>query len=605
MRCIFNQKVIKFYLLINSLYLAFIAVILFSFDSRTLKGIIAIPYSITASFAEIKDWYPNYHNYIYDSVICLRILLIGFLLFVVYYILKNGQQIKQKLNEKTPNIRFKKFILQQAIITVFHFSFYLALYFISMNFLGHSQHQVFQIFTARGFLFLLIAQILFLIYHHSGAIYQFLKNFILKPEKPYNIAIFRILFFGYLIKYIYLIKLHTALPIVSLTSRQDLPLLHWLIEFLPISPELYQFFAYLGIIACLFVILGFKTRFFLVVNAFTIFYTVATPNFFGKLWHEQIFIWVSWFFTFSRCYDAFSLDAFLRKTPIIKSPNYTYPIRFIWVSLGIIYFWASFYKLWDAGFDWALSKSMVNQVQLEWVQAYDTIPRIRIDHFPILLYLGGIATILFELVYILFIFKPKTRILAIIGGLTMHNLIGYFMYISFFWGLQVFYLFYFNFNWFFKEKVKLPVKNNLAKMGLYLGIIIICLNFLCGMLSIDSYPFSAYPKYAMLIDDNLKIIHFEIDDNTKEEINVHDIGKKNDFRWEDYGWLEYNLIRDYENGIDITKRLYDYWEIWTNNNPELKKYRQVDVSIIERPVAPEGRNQTKTLAYMTTLNVTK
>jgi hypothetical protein len=46
---------------------------------------------------------------------------------------------------------------------------------------------------------------------------------------------------------------------------------------------------------------------------------------------------------------------------------YSVPIRWIWVHMGIIYFFAGIFKLWNSGFDWALSASMINQIQTEWV----------------------------------------------------------------------------------------------------------------------------------------------------------------------------------------------------------------------------------------------
>jgi hypothetical protein len=279
-------------------------------------------------------------------------------------------------------------------------------------------------------------------------------------------------------------------------------------------------------------------------------------------------IWISWFFTFSSCYAVFSLDAFLKKTPITKSANYTFPVRFVWIQFGILYFWAGFYKLWDSGFEWAFGSSMINQVQLEWVQGYDKVPGIRIDHYPIILYLGGLLAILFELTYILFILRPKWRWISVFGGLIMHNLIGYFMYISFLTLLQIFYVFYIDFNQFFsKIKEKITIEKGFSKLSFYSGITIISINVFFGMFHIDSYPFSSYPSYSAIISEKVKIIDFRCD---KLHQTVHQIGKANQFRWEDYGWLEDNLIKDFESGKNVQKQLENYWEIWKKRNPQLK-----------------------------------
>ena len=79
---------------------------------------------------------------------------------------------------------------------------------------------------------------------------------------------------------------------------------------------------------------------------------------------------------------------------------------------------------------------------------------------------------------------------------------------------------------------------------------------------------------------------------------VHEVGLKNHFRWEDYGWLENNLIQDFEKGKDVQKRLNDYWDIWIKTNPQLKKCDTIQVYLIQRPVTPEGKNKEKVIKKM-------
>ena len=80
--------------------------------------------------------------------------------------------------------------------------------------------------------------------------------------------------------------------------------------------------------------------------------------------------------------------------------------------------------------------------------------------------------------------------------------------------------------------------------------------------------------------------------------SVHAIGKKNYFRWEDYGWLENKLIQDFEEGKPVQKRLEDYWQIWRNKNPQLKICDTIQVYLVERPVAPEGKYELKSVDKM-------
>lgn len=540
---------------------------------------------LDGTISNYKKWYPRFGFWFFSLVLLIKCFSAILSLFGLYFFFI---QIKELFYSFVPNdsFSFTSILSRQVAILICILGYYIGLYFIfryyfSCDFLN------FQIHIARGFLLQLCFQIISNITKYRVPIAAYLKNFFLEPQLPYSISIFRILFFSYL-AFIYYIE-YSMLPTVSLSNKVPLPLIGWLIDILPINADIYICFLYLGIVCCLFIVIGFKTRFFLIINSICVFYIIATPNFFGKLWHEQFVIWIVWFFMFSRCYDVFSIDAFINKTAIVKSANYTFPIRFVWIQFGIIYFWAGFYKLWDSGFEWSFGSSMINQVQLEWVQAYDKVPGVRIDQYPIVLYLGGLLVIIFELAYILFVLRPKWRWISFFGGLLMHNLIGYFMYISFRTLLQIFYIFYIDFNSLFsKIKSKFAIQNGFSKVSLFSGISILIFNFFFGMFHIDTYPFSSYPSYSAIIPDQVKIIEFRSKNLNK---TVHQIGLENHFRWEDYGWLEDNLIKDFQSGKDVNKRLADYWQIWVKRNPQLQSCDTVEVYLTQRPVAPEGKNK--------------
>jgi hypothetical protein len=121
------------------------------------------------------------------------------------------------------------------------------------------------------------------------------------------------------------------------------------------------------------------------------------------------------------------------------------------------------------------------------------------------------------------------------------------------------------------------------------------------MFSIDSYPFSAYPRYAALIPDSIKTIYFEVNQVNDYSPNVHEIGKGNDFPWENYGWVENGLINDFNAGHDVRDRVGAYWKVWQAYNPELLQYDSVRVYIAERPVSPEGIGKEKLIDYICTL----
>jgi len=585
-----HLKAFRLFAAFNLIYLGFLlAYVTLNFSYDALYDFFLFYFD--ASYADFITWFPRHHSWLYGVVIGLKIACFYCILGVLWILFQNRRLVSQWLHFNKRQ-GYLSFISLEARILLSALVYYLALYAIARPFMDNPVYSNVQLLVARGFLFQLVFQVIIVLYSHWSRVSQYVTKFFLSPQLPYNIAVLRILFFSYL-SFLYFSKWHSAITIISLENRVALPGIGWLIEILPISPALYVWAIKIGLFACVMVVIGFRTRLFLIINAIVCFYIFATPNFFGKLWHEQLIIWITWFLALSKCNDVFSVDAVLNKTPVIKSPQYTFPVRLVWLQLGVIYFWAGFYKLWDSGFDWALSQSMVNQVQLEWLQHYDQAPGLRIDKWPLLLHIGGIAAILFELGYILLVLRPKLRWLAATAGLAMHNIIGYFMYISFSMMLQAFYVFYINFNPLFQRRAKAvvaPIVNTYSRFAFGLGLAIVGINFCFGMFSIDSYPFSGYPKYSALIPDSISVIRWDVYTNDGKVLNAHQVGKENGFRWEDFGWLENNLIRDFEAGINVNQRTEDYWKMWTNRNPELMVYDSVVATIVKRSVAPDGKN---------------
>lgn len=597
-------KAFRLYTTFNFGYLCFlIGYVVLHFHYGSLYDLVLFYFE--APYSDFIIWFPRHHAGLFAAVVGLKIIGVFSIGLLLWTVIRYRTRISRFFQYNMSH-GYSNFIRTEGSILLCALVYYIALYWIVRIALQGSIYSDVQVLVARGFLFNLIMQIAVMLLGHWVRVLANIKTFLLTPQLPYNIAVLRILFFSYL-GFLYFSKWLTASDNVSLESRVALPGIGWLIDVLPISPNIYSWMVVMGIVACTMVVLGFRTRIFLILNAAICFYIYATPNFFGKLWHEQLVIWIAWFFAISRCYDVLSLDARKAKTGIAMRSDYTFPVRLIWLQLGVIYFWAGFYKLWESGFDWALGASMINQVQLEWFQNYDNVPSIRIDQWPILLHVGGLVAILFEISYLFLLLQPRLRAVAAIGGLVMHNLIGWFMYISFFHTIQVFYLSFLDFNRFFVKKSVSPhsVIHQLSKPTLYLGSFILSMNFLFGMFSIDSYPFSAYPKYAALIPDTVKYIQWEGWTPANKVFDAHEVGKANGFLWESYGWLEHNLIRDYENGLDVSQRTHDYWNIWRSHNPQLAACDSVVATIMQRPVAPEGINQISKRGALATLHVSE
>jgi hypothetical protein len=586
-----DKKLLKFHLLLFTLVVVNSFIIEeISTNYTNLYFLLGLTdLSMIGSIVEFRSWFPIWGSFLF---VLLATFKIGLYLLGLLWILKEWRKWKF-LDRIVLNIgQLKREIIRGVVWSLFLLIFYLLVWkiFAITNFGGARALDI-RIVFSRGYL----VQLAFQLFRYVQKNRQFLKSawhvYIFKPILPYNLAILRVLFFSYLI-FIYFAKFITVLPIVGLVKRESLPFIGWLVHSIPISPSLYSVMIYVGMVSAVAVVFGWKTKFFAALNAITIFYVLATPNFFGKLWHEQLVIWLSWIMALSPISHVWSLDAVFNKRQLLKSPHYSWPIKVIWLHFGLIYFWAGFYKIWDAGFDWALSRSMINQVQLEWIQHYDLIPDIRIDLYPYMLHIGGILVICFELFFPLFIWTKNWRWIAFTGGLVMHNLLGYFMYISFFHFLQVFYVFLIDFNWFFRNKKVEEQSIYTSDWKVKTAILILILNLIAGMFNINSYPFSAYPKYSALIPDNIAFIRFNGDDSG---YNCTEIAKNHHFRWEDYGWLEYDIIQQHDQGKKVNIKVESYWKIWQSKVPTLKQCDYVVVELCQRPVAPIGKDQIKVI----------
>lgn len=536
-----------------------------------------------STYSDFKLWFPRLYLFAYGAVCVAKLGITALPLFLIYLAYKNRQKIWYFLNYNQQPFG-KKFILNEVLLSSAFFAIGIAIYYILKQLRIPDFFEV-QRLLVRCLLLLLSLQYILVFLLKRVQIINKLKLFLLEPTSPVNIAILRIFLSIYLI-FIYLIFLKEHIQTVDLSKRASLPFIGWLMNITPINSNLYSGAVIVGCICCLFIALGLFTRLFLILNAFFCYYIISSPNYFGKVYHYQLFIWIPWIFTFSRCYDVFSIDSWLKKIKPTLSPNYSFPIKLIWLQFGIIYFWAGFYKLWDGGFDWALGNSMINQVRLEWVQNYDKLPFFRIDNYPTFLHIGGMAVILFELGYMFLILQHSLRWIAALGGLFMHNAIGLFMNIFFFLELQTFYIFYIDFSKFFKKNIR-KINYSYSKPALFFGLFILSMNFLCGMFSIHTYPFSAYPKYSAIIDDRLKVLEYKCNNLNQ---STFEIGKSNGFRWESYGWLEYNLIKDYEAGQNVNQRILGYWETWKTHNPQLQNCDTVFTTIKERSLIPEEKN---------------
>jgi len=275
-----------------------------------------------------------------------------------------------------------------------------------------------------------------LMYRHTLRI---IKGFFAATTHPFNLAVFRVVLF------------YTILGSVNISSLvwfSQIPAelrvppigLGWLLEFLPINPTWAKVSARL-LLACSFTaMIGFCSRTSALLTVILGFYVLGIPQFYGKVNHYHHLLWFAAILAASRCGDVFSVDALIgawRRAdrgsvdPPGASQTYALPLRFIWLLMGMIYFFGGSWKLWSGGVDWALSENLKFIMYQKWTELDGWTPFFRIDQYPVLYKSAALGTIAFEISFVFLLFSRRLRLLAALGGIVFHNMTDVFMRISF------------------------------------------------------------------------------------------------------------------------------------------------------------------------------
>jgi hypothetical protein len=145
----------------------------------------------------------------------------------------------------------------------------------------------------------------------------------------------------------------------------------WLMSVLhlaPASPAVLEAIQFVWRLALLLSCIGLFTRISTAISLAFGVYLFGIPAGFGRIHHtEQVLVLAFLAMAFSRCGDAWSIDALVRKrktsaapAPPAMSGEYTWPIRMIWVVIVLIYFSAGISKARHSGFAWINSETMRN-----------------------------------------------------------------------------------------------------------------------------------------------------------------------------------------------------------------------------------------------------
>lgn len=432
----------------------------------------------------------------------------------------------------------------------------------------------------------------------------------MKKEHAFNLAAFRIIFFGallgnFLSPHFEYLSTWAKLPE---SSKVGLPFISSIVEWTPVSPEIYAGVLYVAITLCFFVLIGFFTRVSNILLFLCTLYLFGVPTFFGKVNHNHIVVWTTLFMSLTDTGRVLSIDNLLRKKrPAKKLPishfKHGLPFKFLWFSLAIIYFFSGIHKLLDVGLEWALGNNLRNQILLEWAENYNQIPSIRIDQYPSLIRFGGLLILTFELTYPIFILSQLSRTINFAGSWFLHISAGYFMFIDFAI-LRICHLSMIPWNKvieklnlkssfsLFQVEVNKKNRNKLPKSIMTIGFLVIGINLLLSYFNISSFPFSAYPSYSTKVPNYIAVVEIDAMNDLGQKIDIKEVAKAKNFRWEDIRVFEERIANNHQsmNPKSLEKALNSYLSIWVSKIDTLKAVTEVEFKLIKTSLEPEKRD---------------
>jgi predicted DCC family thiol-disulfide oxidoreductase YuxK len=293
--------------------------------------------------------------------------------------------------------------------------------------------------------------------------------FFTATSAPINLAVFRIVFFAVLF---HCVDVEHVVWFSQIPPELRFPPigLGWLLPYVPVDPTTAAFTAAILQVCCLSALVGFFSRTSAGLAALLSVYVLGIPQLYGKVNHYHYLVAFAAILAASPCGDALSVDAVRnawrrandgQTAPPGPSMSYALPLRFVWLLMGLLYFFPGFWKLWSSGFDWIFSDNLRLQMYSKWLEYGDWTPFFRLDQHPALSQMGALFTIAFEISFVFLVFFPSLRLLAPLGGLVFHTLTYVFMCI--FFNVTAFYVAFVDWSallmrlgrWFFPEPLSL------------------------------------------------------------------------------------------------------------------------------------------------------
>lgn len=286
-----------------------------------------------------------------------------------------------------------------------------------------------QLERSRVLVVTLAAAAVILLGMHHRRVRARLKDFFGQPGGPINLAVLRIVVFWQLFKAVNVTRLvwYSQFPEIFRIPPLGLD---WANRDVLFHEDVITIACTVFFVCCVGAIVGVFTRLCSIATVLMALYLLGIPHFDGKVDHGlHHLVWFAALLAASPCGDVLSLDALRRAwtrprhgppRELLPSVAYALPIRFVWLLLGVLYFFPGFWKIWACGFHWALGDNLKLHMYAKWAEFNGWTPSFRIDQHPLLYRAGGVATIVFEMGFFFCVFFPAGRIVAWFSGLGFH-----------------------------------------------------------------------------------------------------------------------------------------------------------------------------------------
>jgi hypothetical protein len=155
-------------------------------------------------------------------------------------------------------------------------------------------------------------------------------------------------------------------------------------------------------------------------------YLMGLPHNFGQTQHfDTLVVFASGALALSRAADAWSVDAWIarrrREVRVVDPGEYTWPLRFVWVAMALIFCAAGISKLRHSGLEWIFSDNLAMLLQRQQYHISDGEPwttwGIVVAQHPWAARSMATASVCIETLFPLALFSRTARLVLVPAGL--------------------------------------------------------------------------------------------------------------------------------------------------------------------------------------------